>query len=154
MTPWLSLLAAGAVGSALTLLVSTFVSSYIERQLRRAITHPSGQRAQRKARHLEAPPACRPRSKTCEHFLRQVPGQLDQIALAVAASDCAVVRVRTHKLKGSCAAVGAHAMMALCANLELCPDNQYELVTMLRMQFAQIRTELLDELRVGGCAAS
>ncbi len=154
MTPWVSLLVAGAVGSALTLVVSRFVSFYIERQLRRAPTLPSGFRAQRKAHRLEAPPTSRPRSKTCEHFLRQVPGQLDQIALAVAAGDCAVVRVRTHKLKGSCAAIGAQAMMALCANLELCPDNQHELVNMLRLQFARTRTELLDELMVGGRVAS
>jgi hypothetical protein len=39
----------------------------------------------------------------CELFLRNVPGQLDHIALAVQAGDCAVVRVRTHKLKSSSA---------------------------------------------------
>jgi signal transduction histidine kinase/CheY-like chemotaxis protein/HPt (histidine-containing phosphotransfer) domain-containing protein len=92
--------------------------------------------------------------KTCELFLRHVPGQLDQIAMAVNAADCAVVRVRTHKLKGSCAALGASSMMALCATLELCPENQRDLVEQLRSTFALVRAELLDELRVNGSVAS
>ena len=93
-------------------------------------------------------------AKTCELFLRHVPGQLDQIALAVSAGDCAVVRVRTHKLKGGCAAIGAESMVGLCSRLEVCPKNQRELVDQLRSMFAMVRTELLDELRVNGSVAS
>src|SRR5258706_10867574 len=66
--------------------------------------------------------------KTCQLFLRHVPGQLDHIALAVTANDCPAIRVRTHKLKGSCAAIGAESMVAICAKLELCPTNHAELV--------------------------
>jgi len=120
-------------------------------------THPTGPRSrQRKTRLLlaEDNPNMRPSKKTCELFLRHVPGQLDQIALAVVAGDCAVVRVRTHKLKGSCAAIGAESMMALCAKLEICPNNQPELVAELRSMFTLVRTQLLDELRLNGSVAS
>ena len=82
------------------------------------------------------------------------PVSSNQIALAVAAGDCAVIRVRTHKLKGGCAAIGAESMVALCSRLELCPQNQRELVDQLRSMFAVVRTELLDELRVNGSVAS
>jgi signal transduction histidine kinase/DNA-binding response OmpR family regulator len=92
--------------------------------------------------------------KTCELFLRLVPGQLDHIALAVGSEDCAEIRVRTHKLKGSCASLGATHMIALCAALELCPKNQRELVEQLRSAFSEVRLLLLDELAVKGSAAS
>jgi HPt (histidine-containing phosphotransfer) domain-containing protein len=51
-------------------------------------------------------------------FLRHVPTQLSSLLQVAAMNHAEPVRAAAHKLKGSCASIGAVAMAAACARLQ------------------------------------
>jgi signal transduction histidine kinase/DNA-binding response OmpR family regulator len=60
-----------------------------------------------------------PRSaKVIELFLRLVPKQLDELSAAASARDATRVQALSHRLKGSCASIGARAMARLCEGIQ------------------------------------
>jgi HPt (histidine-containing phosphotransfer) domain-containing protein len=57
-------------------------------------------------------------------FLGELPKRVGELRLAVAEGDAAALRQRAHTLKGSCLSVGANALAALCADLEVAPADR------------------------------
>jgi HPt (histidine-containing phosphotransfer) domain-containing protein len=75
-------------------------------------------------------------------FLKHVPEQLTAIGRAIEDGDVAAVKAASHKLKGSCLAVGIPRMAALCAQLEDGSGDQRALFQELASAFERARGEL------------
>ncbi len=90
-------------------------------------------------------PNVRRSSAVAKVFLKHVPGQVESIGRAVAASDTDALRGAAHKLKGSCLAVGVPRMAALCARLEEGTDPQASFAELAAV-FAQVERELSQQL--------
>jgi signal transduction histidine kinase/CheY-like chemotaxis protein len=63
-------------------------------------------------------PATRRSEKVIALFLRLVPGQIESLLAAVHAQASEELRLCSHKLKGSCASLGARAMADLCQAIQ------------------------------------
>ncbi len=87
-------------------------------------------------------PDVRRSPKVVELFTQLVPGQIDELALAVSADDAAAVKAHAHKLKGSCHAIGAPLMARTCQALEPFPPDAPALVAALRSQFEDLLPRL------------
>jgi CheY-like chemotaxis protein/HPt (histidine-containing phosphotransfer) domain-containing protein len=85
--------------------------------------------------------------KVIELFLRFAPAQIDSITAAIRSRDDSALRAASHKLKGSCMAIGAIAMARLCAALEPCPERALDLATRLHAEFELVRVSLAEEFR-------
>ena len=57
-----------------------------------------------------------------ELFLGELPGQVDSVRSAFAASDHAAVRDQLHRLKASCGFVGAHRLLSAVSRLSVGMD--------------------------------
>jgi CheY-like chemotaxis protein/HPt (histidine-containing phosphotransfer) domain-containing protein len=87
-------------------------------------------------------------------FLKHVPGQLDSIGQALAADDLASLKAASHKLKGSCLAVGVPRMAELCGALEVGEGDAQALFAELRVEFEQAERELSADLSDAASVAS
>jgi HPt (histidine-containing phosphotransfer) domain-containing protein len=76
-------------------------------------------------------------------FLEHVPGQVASIVQAASSSDAQALRLRAHKLKGSCLAVGVTRMAALCATLEADSNDAVQLAQQLEHEFSKVRARLV-----------
>ncbi len=81
-------------------------------------------------------------------FIQHVPRQIEDIRQAVADRDGPALKLHAHKLKGSCAAVGAVRMTELCGALEPHPPESAGLVADLRREFRKV--EKVFSVRASG----
>ena len=71
-------------------------------------------------------------------FRKMVPAQIAELEAAVNDDSSERVKALAHKLKGSCLAIGAQAMAALCAQLEPLPEGAFELLELLKNEHKRV----------------
>jgi signal transduction histidine kinase/CheY-like chemotaxis protein/HPt (histidine-containing phosphotransfer) domain-containing protein len=100
----------------------------------------------------EPPPALDPSVRRSDAvakiFLKHVPDQVTSIGRALEAGDEATLKTASHKLKGSCLAVGVPRMAELCAALEGGSGDPRALFAELRAVFEQSERELSAQLGI------
>jgi len=87
-------------------------------------------------------PTVRRSDAVAKIFLKHVPGQIESIGQALATKDEATLKAASHKLKGSCLAVGVPRMAELCAALEEGAGDSALHFSELQAVFAQAEREL------------
>ncbi|MFO0567776.1 MAG: response regulator [Polyangiaceae bacterium] len=75
-------------------------------------------------------------------FLEHAPAQVTSIEDAVASGNAEQLKSASHKLKGSCLAIGAPRMAAICKSLEPFPEDAGERVQELRAELERVRQDL------------
>jgi CheY-like chemotaxis protein/HPt (histidine-containing phosphotransfer) domain-containing protein len=93
--------------------------------------------------------------KVIELVLRHVPNQLDALHHAIDSGEAPDVRAHAHKLKGSCASIGARRMARLSEQLQHAGERgelqgAQERMAALRESFAAVREQLQRELGGAG----
>src|SRR5690606_6606704 len=78
-------------------------------------------------------------------FRRMIPDQLELLEQAISLRDAAEVKRLAHKLKGSCLALGARQMAALCAQLEPLPTDAQVRLVALRHEHQAVLEALASE---------
>ena len=99
-------------------------------------------------------PSVRRSDAVAKIFLKHVPGQVASIGRALEAGDEATLKSASHKLKGSCLAVGIPRMAELCAALEEGAGDARDLFTELRSVFEQTERELSAQLGIKPTSAA
>jgi CheY-like chemotaxis protein len=99
-------------------------------------------------------PSVRRSSAVAKIFLKHVPDQLASIGQALDAHDAANLKAASHKLKGSCLAVGVPRMAELCAALEDGTGDAPTLFAELRLVYQQAERELSADLSGPASVAS
>ncbi len=87
-------------------------------------------------------------------FLKHVPEQLESIGRAIAGDDFGTLRAASHKLKGSCLAMGVPRMAELCGMLEEGRGERAALFAELERVFARAESELSAQLAGSTSVAS
>jgi two-component system, sensor histidine kinase and response regulator len=95
-------------------------------------------------------PGTRRSAVVVKAFCQHVPAQLTAIADAVKSGDPARVKAAAHKLKGSCLALGAARMAALCRAIEPNPVDASKQVERLFAEFELASQELERENATAG----
>jgi signal transduction histidine kinase/DNA-binding NarL/FixJ family response regulator/HPt (histidine-containing phosphotransfer) domain-containing protein len=93
-------------------------------------------------------PSVRRSDAVAKIFLKHVPDQVTSIGRALESGDRATLKSASHKLKGSCLAIGAPRMAELCAALEDGTGDAQALLTELRSVFQQAERELSTQLGI------
>lgn len=102
------------------------------------------------AEPVDLDPDIRRSAKLSQLFIDQVPQTLNELDHAIA-RDPEQIRSRSHKLKGSCLAVGAHRMADVAESIQRDAEAEEnalapERAQVLREQFARVRALLIQEL--------
>ncbi len=105
---------------------------------------PVAAAADEPARALD--PSVRRSDAVAKIFLKHVPDQVASIGKSLETGDEATLKSASHKLKGSCLAVGVPRMAELCAALEEGNGDAQALYAELRAVFAQAERELSAQL--------
>ena len=88
-------------------------------------------------------------------FLRDSRKMINEMQEARAGGDLTLLKQVAHKMRGSCATVGARRMMAITTTIDECPDAELrnraaELLADLEEEFGAVRQALRTEKRRAG----